>query len=66
MNRHKPGKYTSDVMFLSLLRVQDNNILAKWYEETAGLCFDLPEDRDMHIPSQPTFSYFYMWVEVPG
>ena len=39
-------------MLLSLLRVQDNNILPKWYEETTGLCFG-----DLHIPSQRTCSY---------
>ena len=47
------------MLFLSLLRVQDNNILPKWYEETSGLCFDCPEDGDMHISSQPTCSHFY-------
>ena len=54
------------MMLLSLLRVQDNNILLKGYEETTGLCFDSPEDVDLHIPSQLTCSYFYLWVEVTG
>ena len=57
-NRHKPGESTSGMMLLSLLRVQDNNILTKWYGETAGLYFDYPEDGDQHIPSQPTSSHF--------
>ena len=63
-NQHKPGKSTTGMMLLSLLRVQDNNILPKWYEETTGLCFDCPEDDDLHIPSQPTCSHFSLWVEV--
>ena len=54
------------MMLLSLLRVQDNNILPKWHEETKGLYFDGPEDGDLHIPSQPTCNHFYLWVEVPG
>ena len=66
MNGHKPGKSTTSTMLLSLLRMQDNNILPKWYEETTGLCFDCLEDGDLHIPSQPTCSHFYLWVEVPG
>ena len=65
-NRHKPGKSTTSIMFLYLLRVQENNILPQWYEETTGLCFDCPEDGDLHIPSQPTCSHFYLWVKVPG
>ena len=65
MNQHKPVKSTTGMMLLSLLRVQDN-ILPKWYEETTGLCFDCLEDGDLHIPSQPTCSHFYLWVEVPG
>ena len=60
------GKSTTGMILLYLLRVQDNNILPKWYEETTGLCFDCPEDGDLHIPSQPTCSHFYLWVEVPG
>ena len=64
---NKPGKSTTGMMLLSLLRVQDNNILPKWYEETTGPCFDCPEDGDLHIPYQPTCSYyFYLCVEVPG
>ena len=63
MNQHKPGKSTTDMMLLSLLRVQDHNILPKWYEETARLCFDCPEDVDLHIPSQHPCSYFYLWME---
>ena len=43
MNQHKPGKSTTGMMLLSLQRVQDSIILPKWYEETAGLCFDCPE-----------------------
>ena len=35
-------------------------------EEITGLCFDCPEDGDLHIPSQPTCSRFYLQVEVPG
>ena len=58
-NRHKPGKSTTGMMLLSLLRVQVNNILPKWYEETTGICFDSPEHGDLHIPSQPTCSHFY-------
>ena len=30
------------MVLLSLLRVQDNNILQKWCEKTAGLCLDCP------------------------
>ena len=59
-------KSTTGMILLYLLRVQDNNILPKWYEETTGLCFDCPEDDDLHIPSQPTCSHFYLWVKVPG
>ena len=65
-NRHKPEKNTTGMLLLSLLRVQDNNILPKWYEETTALCFDCPEDGDLNVPSQPTDSHFYLWVEVPG
>ena len=61
-NQHNPGKSTTGMMLPSLLRVQDNNILSKWYEETTGLCFDCPADGDLHIPSQPTCSHFYLWV----
>ena len=50
------------MMLLSLLMVEDNNILPKWYVEITGLCFDCPEDADLHIPSQPTCSHFYLWV----
>ena len=39
-SRHKPGKTTTGMMLLSLLIVQGNNILPKWYEETTGLYFD--------------------------
>ena len=42
---------------LSLLRVQDNNVLPKWYEKTTRLCFDCPADGDLHIPCQPTCSH---------
>ena len=42
---------TTGMMVFSLLRVQDNNILPKWYGEITGLCFDCPEDGDLHIPS---------------
>ena len=58
MNQRKPGK--------SLLSLQDNVFLPKWYEETTELCFDCPEDDDLHIPSQHTCSHFYLWVEIPG
>ena len=54
MNSHKPGKSTTDMMLLSLLRVQDNSILPKWYEETTGHCFDCLEDGDLHMTSQTT------------
>ena len=55
------------MMLPCMLRVQENNILPKWYEETTRrLCFDCLEDRDMHIPSQPTSIHFYLWVKVPG
>ena len=66
MNRHKPGKSTKSMMFLSLLRLQDIIILPKWYGEAAELYFDCPENGELHIPSQPTFSHFYLWAEVPG
>ena len=66
MNWHKPRKSTTGMMLLSVLRVQDNNILAKWYEETTGICFECLEDGDMHIPSQSTCSHFCLWVEVPS
>ena len=66
MNRYKPEKSTTGMMLASLLKVQDNIILLKWYEETTGQCFDYPEDDDLHIPSLPTCSHFYLWVEVPG
>ena len=52
-------------MILSLLRVQGNNILPKSYQETTSFCFDLPGDGDLHLPSQPTCSHFYLCVEVP-
>ena len=61
MTGHRPGKSTTSMMLLSLLRVQDNNIVPKWYEETTWLCFDCLEDGDLHIPSQPTCSHFYEW-----
>ena len=48
-NWHKPGKSTTGMMHLFLLRLQDNNILPKWYEETTGLCFDCPVDGDLAI-----------------
>ena len=57
MNRHY-GKNTTGMMLVSLLSVEDNNILPKWYEETTGLCFDCPDDGDLHISSQPTCSLF--------
>ena len=57
MNQHKSGKNTTGMMLLSLLKVQGNNILPKWYEETIGLCIDRPEDGDLHTPSQPTCSH---------
>ena len=67
MNQRKPRRSTMDMMLLSLLRVQDNYILPKWCEETAGL-FCCPEDGKLHIPItisthvQP----FLLWVKVPG
>ena len=62
MNRHKPGKSTTDMMLLSLLRVQDHNILPKWYEESTRLCFDCPEDADLpcHL-NIPAAIYIYEW-----
>ena len=66
MNQHKPEKSTAGMMILPLLRVQGNNILPKWYEETKVLCFDYPADGDLHTPTQPICSHFYLWVEVPG
>ena len=62
MNRHKPGKIATNMMLISLLSVQDNIILAKWYKETAGLCFDCPEDRTCtyHL-KLPTAISFYGW-----
>ena len=66
MNRHKPGKSTTGMMRFSVLRVEDNNILPKWFEETAGLCFDCLQDGDLHIPSQPNCIHFYLWVDVAG
>ena len=57
MNQPKPGKSTMGMMLLSLLRD---------YEENTGLCFDCSEDGDLHIPSQPTCSHFFLWIEVPG
>ena len=66
MTGHRPGKSTTSMMLLSLLRVQDNNIVPKWYEETTWLCFDCLEDGDLDILSQPTCSHFYLWVEVPA
>ena len=66
MKRQKPGKSATGMMLLSLLRVQGNNILPKWYEETKGLCFNCPKNGELHMPSQPTCSHFHLWVEVPG
>ena len=37
-NGHIPRKSTTGMMLLSLLRVQDYNILPRWYEEITGLC----------------------------
>ena len=65
MNLRKPGKNTTDMMLLFLLRVQDNNVLPKWYEDTTGLCFDCLEDGDLHITSQhlnpPAAISIYGW-----
>ena len=66
MKQHKPGNSTTGMILLSLLRMQDNIILPKWYEYTSGICFDCPDDGDLHIPSEPTWSHFYLRVEVPG
>ena len=44
MNRHKPG----NMILLSLLSVQDNIILPKWYEETTGIYFDCPADGHLN------------------
>ena len=64
MNQRKPGKSTVGMIFLFLLRVQ--YILPKWYEEAERLCVYCLEDGDLHIPSQPISSHFYLRVEVPG
>ena len=47
-NQHKLWKSTTGMMLLSLLRVQDNNILPKWYEETTGLCLLMCMQRWLH------------------
>ena len=65
MNQDKPEKSTTDKMFLCLLRVQDKIILSKWYEQTTGICFASQGHGDLHIPSQSTCSYLYLWVELP-
>ena len=57
MKWQKPGKNAAGMMLLSLLKVQGNNILPKWYEETKGLCFDYPKNGDLHME---------VAVEVPG
>ena len=54
MKQHKPGNSTTGMILLSLLRMQDNIILPKWYEDTSGICFDCPDDGGLHIPSEPT------------
>ena len=36
MNGHKPGKSRTSMMLLSLLRVQENNIVPKWYKTLLG------------------------------
>ena len=38
-------------MFLSLLRLQDNIILPKWYEEATDFSFNYPQDAELHVPS---------------
>ena len=49
-------------MLLSLLRVQDNNILPKWFEEITGLRVEFLVDGDLHIPSQsPGAISIYGW-----
>ena len=48
MTQHKVKKSTTSMILLSLLRVQDNIILPKCYEKTTGICFDSPEDGDLH------------------
>ena len=48
MNRHKPEKRAAGTTLLSLLRLQDNTIQSKWYEDTTGLGFDCLEDDDIH------------------
>ena len=65
INQNKHGKSTVGMMLLSMLRVQENNILSKWYKETTVLCFDGLEDGDLHILSQSTCSHFYLWFEAP-
>ena len=61
-NRHKPEKSTTGMLLLSLLRVQGNNILPRWYEETPGLCFDCPEDNSCtsHL-NPPAVISIYGW-----
>ena len=58
MNQHQPGKSTTGMMLFSLLRVQDTIIFPKWYEDTTKLCFNCPEDGDLHVPSQLTCQPF--------
>ena len=62
INWHKPGKSTTGMMLPSLLRVQDNNILPKWYEETIGLYFDCSENGDLHHHLNPSATIsIYGW-----
>ena len=70
-NWHKPEKSAMGMMLLSLLRVQNDIILPKWYKESTRLCFDCPQDGNLHIPCQPScnhsilFNCILFWVEVP-
>ena len=57
MNQHKPEKRAAGMTPLSLLRLQDNTIEPKWYEDTTGLGFDCLEDDDMHTVFQSTCLY---------
>ena len=57
MTQQKPEESTTYIRFLSLLRVQDDIVLPG----NIVLCFECPEDGDLHKPSQPTYSHFIYW-----
>ena len=66
MNQHQCRKSITGMMFLSILKVEDNIVLSNKLEETTRLCFDCLGDGFLHIPSQPTCIHFYLWVELSG